>query len=75
MAEITKNQIARFVKIRNGSGFSSNLQFSIDAHEAGFDVGALGDAVKRDEGGYQWQTKHGQLVEYPNGQMELVAGR
>ena len=75
MSEPTKNQIKRFVQIRNKSGFSSNLQFSIDAREAGFDVSDLGDAVKRDEGGYLWATAHGKLVEHPNGQMELVEGR
>lgn len=73
MAAITKTKLEKFIAIRNSSGFSSNLQFSIDAHEAGFDVGDLGDAVRRDEGGYEWATEHGKLVEQPNGQMQLEA--
>lgn len=75
MTKPTKNQIERFIKIRNKSGFSSNLQFSIDCREAGFDVNDLGEAFKLEEGGYRWWTEHGQLIERPNGHMELVAGR
>lgn len=75
MTAPTKKQIGRFIKIRNASGFSSNLQFSIDAREAGFDVNDLGEAFKLEEGGYGWSTPHGQLIEKPNGQTKLVEGR
>jgi hypothetical protein len=75
---VTKEQLLRFVKIRNASGFSSNLQFGIDAQEAGFDVKELGTPERgwhaperEDEGGYRWQTAHGTLVELPGGEMEL----
>lgn len=61
---MTKKQLTRFIAIRNKSGFASNLQFSIDATEAGFDVEELGSCAARDEGGYQWNTPHGRLIEY-----------
>ena len=70
---LNKSNLLKFVRIRNESGFSSNLQFSIDAGEAGFDVDELGAVTKNDDGGYEWQTPHGRLVEHPNGQMELIA--
>ncbi|HQV04595.1 MULTISPECIES: hypothetical protein [unclassified Novosphingobium] len=72
MANLTKSKLERFIKIRNKGGFSSNLQFSIDATEAGFDVGDLGDPTKLEEGGYAWNTAHGKLIEQPNGQMQLA---
>jgi hypothetical protein len=70
---LSKPALLKFIRIRNKSGFSSNLQFAIDATEAGVDVDLLGDAMKADDGGYEWQTPHGLLVERPNGQLELVA--
>ena len=72
---MTKDQLLAFIKIRNASGFSSNLQFSIDAQEAGFDVAALGRAHRYEPGGYRWFTDHGELIEHPGGQMELVETR
>ena len=52
-----------FVSIRNQTGFSSNLQFSIDAGDAGLDVDTdLGHAIKI-EGGWKWKTKVGMLYE------------
>jgi hypothetical protein len=66
-------QLEKFVKLRNKSGFSSNLQFAFDAKECGFDVNDLGQAHKLEEGGYRWWTEHGQLIERMNGQMELRA--
>ena len=72
-ADLSKNALLKFCRIRNESGFSSNLQFSIDAREAGIDLDLLGDARKGENGGYEWQTPHGLLVEHPSGQMELVA--
>lgn len=68
---MTKDQLLRFIDIRNRSGFSSNLQFGIDADEAGFDVKDLGQAYRRPAGGYRWDTPHGALVEHPGGQMQL----
>ena len=70
---LSKQALLKFIGIRNQSGLSSNLQFSIDAREAGVDLDLLGDAAKADDGGYEWQTPHGLLVERPGGQMELVA--
>ena len=69
---MTEAQIRKFVTIRNASGLNSNLQFSIDAREAGVDLDLLGDAAKGEHGGYEWQTPHGLLVEHPNGTMELI---
>jgi hypothetical protein len=71
---VTKEQLLRFVKIRNASGFSSNLQFAIDAGEAGFKVEELGTPEKvglKHAQAYHWQTAHGTLVELPGGEMEL----
>lgn len=70
---LSKAALLKFVGIRNESGFSSNLQFSFDAATAGVDLDLLGDARKSEDGGYEWQTPHGLLVELPNGQMELRA--
>jgi hypothetical protein len=68
---VKKSQLLRFIEIRNASGFSSNLQFSIDAGEAGFKVEELGEAFKLEAGGYRWWTEHGQLIEHPDGRCEL----
>lgn len=68
---MTRDQLLQFVETRNRSAFSSNLQFSIDAKEAGFDVQDLGQAYRRPAGGYRWDTPHGALIEHPGGQMEL----
>lgn len=64
---MTKEQLLRFCRIRNASEFSSNLQFSIDADTAGFNVRELGQAVKREVGGYRWETEHGVLIEHTDG--------
>lgn len=69
---MTKEQLLRFVEIRNASGFSSNLQFAIDAEEAGFKVEELGQAYKRAAGGYRWETPHGVLIEHGWAGMLLV---
>jgi hypothetical protein len=61
---MTRNQLERFVSIRNKSRFSSNLQFSFDAKQAGFNAKDLGDPVKLGEGHYTWQTPHGVLTEF-----------
>lgn len=61
---MTKKQLEKFVKIRNASGFSANLQFQIDADEAGFDIKELGDPTKLNGNiGYMWDTPAGRLVE------------
>lgn len=70
---MTKDQLLRFIKIRNSSGFSSNLQFSIDAEEAGFKVEELGATKKvglKQCPAYHWETPHGTLIEF-NGVLEL----
>jgi hypothetical protein len=71
----TKKQLERFIAKRNKSGFASNLQFAFDAQECGFDVNDLGPAHKLEAGGYRWWTDHGQLIEHPDGSMELVASQ
>ena len=67
---MTKKQLEKFVKMRNASEYSSNLQFQIDADECGFKVKDLGDPkrvmdsrVKDLAVGYCWETPHGVLVE------------
>lgn len=69
---MTKEQLLRFIRIRNASGFSSNLQFASDATEVGFKVEALGQVCRRPAGGYRWETKHGVLIELPGGELMLV---
>lgn len=59
---MTRKQLERFVKVRNKSGFASNLQFQIDANECGFKVLDLGDVLKVADG-YIWHTPHGRIRE------------
>jgi hypothetical protein len=71
---MTKEQLERFIAIRNKSGFASNLQFSIDADEAGFKVAELGTPTKvglKQAPAYHWETPHGTLIEEPGGRMSL----
>jgi hypothetical protein len=68
---MTKNQLLKFIRIRNRSGFNTNLQFLLDLHEAGIAAKDLGNATRAEAGGYQWRTEHGLLVELPDGRMEL----
>lgn len=59
--EITLEKLLKFIKIRNESNFQTNLQFTFDAHEAGFDISELGVAktlVAKDIViGYVWIIK------------------
>lgn len=71
MTKPTKAQLDRFVAIRNKSPFGSNLQFGIDADEAGVDLKALDGPHRYEPGGWRWFTDHGELIEHPGGQMEL----
>lgn len=62
----SREQLLAFIKTRNASPFASNLQFQIDAHECGFDAGALGAPEATETDGlktYIWRTPHGRLVE------------
>lgn len=64
---LTVQRLRRFVAIRNKSGFSPNLQFSIDADSAGVDLDLLGKPVRfmfDAFTGYRWGTPYGTLVEY-----------
>ena len=65
---MTKEQLLKFIRIRNRSEFTSNLQFGIDADEAGFKVEELGSPSRTwDESGqangYRWETPFGELRE------------
>jgi hypothetical protein len=62
----TREQLLEFIKRRNASPFSSNLQFRIDAAECGFDAADLGMPEVGETDGlttYVWRTPHGRLVE------------
>jgi hypothetical protein len=69
---MTREQLALFIKTRRESGFSSNLQFQIDANASGFTVTDLGPVRKftlNGATGYQWSPvlddgTSGLLVEY-----------
>ena len=73
MGKPTKAQLERFVSIRNESGFQSNLQFGIDADEAGLDLKAIDGPYRYEPGGWRWFTDHGELIEHSGGRMELKA--
>lgn len=63
---LTREQLLAFIKTRNASPFSSNLQFRIDAAECGFDAADLGMPEVGEADGfktYSWSTPHGRLVE------------
>lgn len=61
---LTKKQLERFVRVRNKSPFSSNLQFQSDAEDCGFAVAELGDVTRlTPAGGYMWRPACGVLVE------------
>lgn len=60
---ITKEQLLKFIEIRNQSSFSSNMQFVFDAEEAGFYAGDLGSAEEMEPKKYVWETEYGQLIE------------
>ena len=61
---LTQAKLDKFIRIRNKTEFSSNLQFVFDAKEAGFEVKDLGDVTKIDENHYEWETPFGTLREY-----------
>ena len=65
---MTKQQLEKFIKIRNKSDFSSNLQFEIDAHSADLKISELGKSKKviTEEGyeDYVWKTPFGTLREH-----------
>jgi hypothetical protein len=50
---LTLKKLERFVKVRNKSQFSNNLQFGLDADGCGFDVADLGSPRKY-SWGYVW---------------------
>lgn len=68
---MTRKQLDRFISIRNKSLFNSNLQFQIDADQAGIKIKELGQPARSMLGGYEWHTPHGLLVELPGGQLML----
>jgi hypothetical protein len=61
--EPTRAMIRKFMEVRRKSGLSSNLQFSFDAEEAGFNAADLPAVTKLDGGGYEWTFTHGVLRE------------
>lgn len=64
---MTKDQLLKFIRIRNSSEFDSNLQFGFDAKEAGFAVKELGDVERvglKHDPAYRWQTPFGFLQEF-----------
>lgn len=63
---MTKQQLLKFIKTRNSSDYSSNLQFQIDAEYCGFKVRDLGKPEQRNINGigvWTWNTPFGCLVE------------
>lgn len=61
---MTKAQLLRFIKMRNKSGFNSNLQFSFDMSECGIKAKELENATNlNDRAGCWWDLPHGVLVE------------
>lgn len=73
---LTKENILKFVEIRNASTIFTNLQFQIDAEEAGFKVSELGTAIKRKNSGgiwYKWETPFGTLTETPDAKLGFIS--
>jgi hypothetical protein len=72
---MTRKQMEKFIKLRNKSGFNSNLQFMIDMREAGIEVSELENCTNLNERiGCWWDTPvgvlvelHGRLTLYPSG--------
>jgi hypothetical protein len=62
-----RRQLLEFLAIRNGSEFSSNMQFESDAIACGFHARDLGQAKKEIVCGgseiWRWETPFGCLVE------------
>ena len=67
-----KTSLDKFIKIRNKAINHNNLQFQIDAEEAGLDLQELGDPIRLKDGEYAWHTPFGQLVEHLNFKLELT---
>lgn len=63
MTTLTSAQLEKFVKVRNKSGFTSNLQFQIDAEECGFKIADLPTVEKTEEGNYKWTHAEWTLYE------------
>lgn len=63
MSGITQKKLERFIKMRNKSGFQSNLQFQFDADACGLKVADFGPVTKHEEGFYSWDTPCGRLIE------------
>lgn len=71
MTALTKAKVEKFIRIRNKSRFNSNLQFQIDAQEAGIRMDDLPKAEPLEIGAYAWDLgKLGRLVER-NGKLIL----
>ena len=56
-------KLRKFVKIRNVSGFQSNLQFSFDLEEAGLQMSDMPEVQKIAENHYVWDFPCGRLTE------------
>ena len=67
---MTKEQLHKFIKIRNKSSYRSNLQFNIDANEVGINLRELGEATRTREGDFIWKTPFGILKEH-HGRLQL----
>lgn len=70
MQKMTKNQLLKFVKIRNESEFQTNLQFMLDLQQCGLSVKDFEGPRKVAEGHWEWDTPHGTLIE-EHGEMRL----
>lgn len=70
MQEMTKNQLLKFVKMRNESPHSTNLQFMLDLETCGLRVKDFEGPREIAEGHWEWDTPHGTLIEQ-NGKMRL----
>ncbi len=66
---MTKQQLLKFIELRNKSDLQTNMQFCIDAETAGFNIAELGDGQHAEEG-YVWNTPYGLLIEQ-NGMLRL----
>ena len=69
--KLTRAKLERFVKLRSEALSHNNLQFGLDAYEAGFNLSELGPVLEQPVppigGRYRrvWQTPYGDLIEEP----------
>jgi hypothetical protein len=69
--KLTKDQIEKFIKVRNSALHNSNLQFSIDAGTCGFKVMDLGKGTQIEDR-YEWTIPEVGILREQYGSLSLI---